>query len=224
MRIPVKSEGDAFRWAIGGAAVSGVAVTVGALAGTPYGLVLFGGALLGALVWELGDEPDRMRPLREAASAAPRSGDARHRVLVIANETVGGEELRAALEERAARKPEVRVVCPILPSRAHYLASDIDRELGQARERLAQTLVWAREHGLEATGDVSQEPPLGAAADALRTFAADEVIVSTHPPARSRWLEAGLVERLRAELDIPVQHVVVDLERARAREHVGDPA
>lgn len=218
MRVPVKSEGDAFRWAIGGGAVIFAAVAVGAIAGVAYGLVLLGGALLGALAWELGEEPDRMRPLRDAARAAPRKpARSAHRVLVIANETVGGEELHNALAARARLAPEVRVVCPILPSRAHYIASDIDHELAEARERLARMLAWAREQGIEATGRVSEEPPLGAAADELRRFAADEVIVSTHPPARSRWLETGLVERLQAELDIPVHHVVVDLERAATR-------
>jgi len=214
VRVPVKSEGDAFRWAVGGGAVIVAAAGLGALAGPLYGLALFGGALLGALAWEFGDEPDRIRPLRDAARAAPRQANSpRHRVLVIANETVGGEELRNALVARAARMPEVRVVCPILPSRAHYLASDIDSELVEARERLAQTLAWASANGIEATGRVSEEPPVGAAADELRRFAADELIVSTHPPERSRWLESGLVERLESELDIPVHHVVVDLAR-----------
>ncbi|HEX6388872.1 MAG TPA: hypothetical protein VFZ89_05490 [Solirubrobacteraceae bacterium] len=218
MRVPVKSEGDAFHWAIGGAAVCAVAVGVGVVAGTWVGVAVVAVAVVGALIWELGDEPDRMHPLRDAIRAAPRSETQRgRRVLVIANETVGGDELRAALEERALLDPEVRVVCPILPSRAHYLTSDIDRELAEAHERLELTLTWAREQGIDATGRVSQEPPLGAAADALRDFPADEVIVSTHPPSRSRWLESGLVEHLRAELEIPVQHVVVDLERVAAR-------
>jgi hypothetical protein len=39
------------------------------------------------------------------------------------------------------------------------------------------------------------------------------VIISTHPPGKSNWLETGIVERLREELDVPVRHVVVDLEQ-----------
>jgi hypothetical protein len=49
--------------------------------------------------------------------------------------------------------------------------------------------------------------------DELRRFPADELIVSTHPPGRSNWLEGGLVQRAREELEIPVSHVIVDLER-----------
>jgi hypothetical protein len=55
---------------------------------------------------------------------------------------------------------------------------------------------------------------LGAIEDELRLFGADEVIISTHPPGKSNWLETGIVERLRDELDIPVTHLVVDLDRA----------
>jgi hypothetical protein len=215
MRIPVKSERDAFLLAYGIAAVVGAAVVLGIVAGALYGVVLFAGVVIGALVWELRTkDPDRARPLRDAQAAAPTSDAARHRVLVIANETVGGRELREEIMRRAPSTPEIRVVCPILPSRAHHLASDIDRELADAGARLDQTLAWASEHGIRATGGVSADTPLMAAADELRRFPADEVLVSTHPKARSRWLESGLVERLREELDIPVHHVVVDLERA----------
>ena len=216
MRIPVKSERDAFLLAYGIAAAVGVAVALGVLAGPLYGVVLLVGIVIGALVWELRtSDPDRRQPVREAAQAAAPAGDAaRHRVLVIANETVGGRELREEIMRRTPRTPEIRVVCPILPSRAHYIASDIDGELADARARLDQTLAWASEHGIQATGCVSADTPLMAAADELRRFAADEVIVSTHPQSRSRWLESGLVGRLRDELDIPVHHVVVDLERA----------
>jgi hypothetical protein len=215
MRIPVKSERDAFLLAYGIAAVSGAAVALGVIAGALYGVVLVAGVVIGALVWELrSKDPDQPQPLREAAQAAPGGDAARHRVLVIANETVAGRELREEIMRRAPQTPEVRVVCPILPSRAHHITSDIDQELADASTRLDQTLSWASEHGIEATGGVSADTPLMAAADELRRFPADEVIVSTHPQARSRWLESGLVERLRDELDIPVHHVVVDLERA----------
>jgi hypothetical protein len=40
------------------------------------------------------------------------------------------------------------------------------------------------------------------------------VIISTLPPGRSNWLEAGIVGRLREELDIPITHVIVDSELA----------
>jgi hypothetical protein len=51
----------------------------------------------------------------------------------------------------------------------------------------------------------------------LRAFPADELIISTHPPDRSKWLERGVVERARREVPLPVTHVVVDLEAEAER-------
>jgi hypothetical protein len=221
LRLPVESEKDAFRWVFGVTAVLLIGVVVGAVASPLYGVVLVAGAVLGVLAWELGTrDPTAASPLRDVARAVGRAPETdRHRVLVVANETVMGAELRAELIQRLEQSPEVRVVCPILPSRAHYIASDIDRELAEARERLDRTLAWAAEHRVPARGHVSAATPLEAVADELRIFPADEVIVSTHPPKRSKWLESGLVERLQNELDIPVHHVVVDL--AQQPKHAG---
>ena len=71
--------------------------------------------------------------------------------------------------------------------------------------------------GLNARGEVGDHhEPNAALEDALRYFAADEVIISTHPPQKSRWLERGVVERARREVPLPITHVVVDLEAEAA--------
>ena len=57
--------------------------------------------------------------------------------------------------------------------------------------------------------------PVQAMEDALRTFCADEIILSTHPPGRSHWLEKGVVDKARERFTVPITHVVVDLERER---------
>ena len=102
------------------------------------------------------------------------------------------------------------MVAPILCSRVHYIASDVDAELGEARERLATALAWADAEGVAVTGKVGDaNAALGAIEDELRRYGADEVIISTYPPGESNWLETGIVERLRDELDIPVTHVVM---------------
>ncbi len=215
MRNPVRSEADAFHIVFGSAAVVGAAVVVGAVTTPVAGVAVFVAAAAAACAWEFGTtDPDRRRPLREAA-AQGRFGRARDRprVLVVANRTLGGRELREELARRAGA--ELRFVAPILASRVHYIASDIDSELREARERLAGALAWAHGEGLEASGTVGDpNVALGAIEDELRAAGADEVIVSTHPPGRSNWLETGIVERLREELDVPVMHLVVDLEGA----------
>ena len=53
-------------------------------------------------------------------------------------------------------------------------------------------------------------------ADALRTFGADEIVISTHPEGRSQWLERNVVGAARDRFVVPITHVVVDLE-ARSR-------
>jgi len=219
VRNPVRSEADAFHIVFGTAAVVAASVVVGALTVPLAGVALFVGAVAGALFWELRTvDPDRRRPLREAALQGDRFARAdRQRVLVVANRTLRGSELRAELLRRASNGAELRIVAPILCSRVHYIASDIDSELREARARLNEAMQWAADEGVAASGVVGDpNVALGAIEDELRLSGADEVIVSTHPPGQSNWLETGIVERLRDELDIPVTHLVVHLEAAAA--------
>jgi hypothetical protein len=217
MRNPIRSEADAFNVALGSSAVIAGSVVLGVLVDPLVGVALFVGAVAGALVWEVATkDPERRRPLRDAASAAPPTGRAaRSRVLVIANRTVNAHELRAELRRRAARGAELHVVAPILASRVHYIASDVDRELDEARARLATALAWAAAEGISVTGKVGDaNAALAAIEDELRLYGADEVIISTFPQGKSNWLETGIVERLREELEAPVTHVVVEPDRA----------
>jgi hypothetical protein len=89
----------------------------------------------------------------------------------------------------------------------------VDSALDEARARLGASLQAMAAAGIKARGEVGDHhEPNAAIEDALRGFAADEVVISTHPPHRSKWLERGVVERARKEIPLPVTHVVVDLE------------
>ena len=70
-----------------------------------------------------------------------------------------------------------------------------------------------RELGFDATGTIGESDPSLALDDGLRRFPADEVVISTHPPERSKWLEQDVVEKARARLSMPVTHLVVDMEK-----------
>ena len=217
MRDPVRSEADAFHIAVGCAVLIGASLALGALLDPLVGVALLVGALVGGFVWEVATkDPDRRRPLREAASEAPpRPPTVARRVLVVANRTLDGAELRAALHGRAAGGTEFHFVAPILCSRIHYIASDVDTELDEARDRLSKALARARAEGLAVTGTIGDpNAALGAIEDELRLHGADEVIISTYPRGESNWLETGIVDRLRDELDVPVTHVVVQADRA----------
>jgi hypothetical protein len=214
MRNPVRSEADAFHIVVGSGVVIVAAGVVAALVSPIVGVALIGGAVAGALVWEVATrDPERRRPLREAMEHGRAHGDqdGRRHVLVVANRTLESSALRDEITARAGSGDDVRLIVPILCSRVHYIASDIDTELRQARVRLSDVLTWAREHDLRVTGAVGDPMvALGAIEDELRRHAADEVLISTHPPKQSNWLETGIVTRLREELDIPVTHLVVE--------------
>jgi GABA permease len=143
------------------------------------------------------------------------------RVLVVANETVKGEELLSTISTLAlSQQTRFRVVCPALNSRLKTYTSDEDPAREAAQERLDVTLARLASVGIEASGEVGDGDPLVALDDAVRTFGPNEIVISTHPPGRSNWLEKGVVDSVRARYDIPVTHVVVDLhaEAAATRE------
>ena len=213
MRNPVRSEADAFHIVVGSGVVVVAAAAAAAFISPAVGVALIGGAIAGALVWEVATrDPERHQPLREAMELGRANGsDGRRRVLVVANRTLASSALRKEIAVRAEAGARVRVIVPILCSRAHYIASDVDHELRDARERLNDVLAWAAEHDLDLTGAVGDpNVALGAIEDELRHSAADEVLISTHPPKQSNWLETGIVTRLRNELDVPVTHLVVE--------------
>ena len=139
-------------------------------------------------------------------------------MLVVANETVGGEALLDEIRDRCRnRDSEILVVTPALPtSRASHWASDVDEAIELARQRMELSLIAIGELGLKAKGAVGDAEPNVAIEDALRIFPADEIVISTHPPERSRWLEHGVVDRAREQIDLPISHVVVDLAADRA--------
>jgi hypothetical protein len=144
-----------------------------------------------------------------------------HRILVVANETVGGRALIDSVRERTERVASdgrpfgVTVICPQNQPRHGYVIYE-DSVRTAAENRLETTIDQLRQVGVEARGEVMDPDPYSATMDALDEFGADEVIVSTHPETRSGWLRKGLVDRLREELDVPVEHVVVDLDADRA--------
>lgn len=216
MHNPLRSEADAFRWVvvIGAGAVAVIALTL--LTSPAYGVVL-AAALLG---FGGGVAYRSSRGSLPRSVAVTRGGDGKHRLLVVANETVGGDALLAEIGNRCrGRDAEILVVTPALTaSRAEHWASDVDEAMEQARQRMELSLIEIERLGLRANGEIGDSDPNVAIEDALRLFPADEIVISTHPPERSRWLERGVVSRAREEIDLPITHVVVDLAAHRARE------
>lgn len=144
-----------------------------------------------------------------------------HHVLVVANETVAGKALLDALRERAERGAiRVTVVAPQNAPRAGFVVYEESRR-SSAERRLRRMLDLLHAAGIAARGAVVDPDPLQALRDAIHEYRPDEVIVSTHPEAKSGWLRGDLVERARkVAAPIPVEHLVVDLNAPRERTHV----
>jgi phosphopantetheine adenylyltransferase len=150
------------------------------------------------LVTEIGKSAGN-RPVEHIVSeTAVRSGA---NVLVVANETVLGEELLQRIRQRASEGPaSFLIVCP---------QSDPARgEHPEAERRLRTALATLRSEGIEAHGQIAHPDPYVAALEAVEDDRTDEIIVSTFPGERSGWLRRDLVGRLRESTGLPVDHVV----------------
>jgi hypothetical protein len=120
-------------------------------------------------------------------------------VLVIANETVVSDKLLDEIRKRAAKSPaSFLIVAPQSDEEPH---ADTDRRL-----RLALTEL--RGEGIDVHGQVVHPDPYTAARHAVNDESVDEIIVSTFPGAKSGWLRRDLVQRLRKDTGLPVEHVV----------------
>jgi hypothetical protein len=143
-------------------------------------------------------------------------------VLVVANETVAGRSLIEALERKAQSGPtRITVLCPVSSPREGLVVYE-DTRRASARRRLDRTLDLLRSHGIAADGFVVDADPVDVVRDAFSELVPrpDSVVVSTHPKARSGWLRRDVVERVRASVDVPVEHVVVDLEKEDGEDNV----
>ena len=209
-RNPFRSEAEAYRFLLLTVGYFAAIVVAASLA-TWLGVVVFVVLTLTAVVLWLRSRSNEpvLRPAVPARQTAPNE----RRILVIANETVGGTELLEILRQKAEGVDErVHVVCPALNTQVRTWASDEDGARAEAQKRLDASLARLRQDGVQAQGEVGDGDPLQAIEDALRTFGPDEIVISTHPEGRSNWLERNVVGAARDRFDLPITHVVVDLE------------
>jgi GABA permease len=138
------------------------------------------------------------------------------RVLVLANETVNGDELLDELRAIDRARNAQYFVCvpanPIDTGQAMHQGAvylwEATTEAAQAR--LDRTLAVLRSEGLHADGALGNYKPLRALADAVADFSPDRLVICTMPEDRSAWLRYDVVDRARETYDIPVTHVVVE--------------
>jgi hypothetical protein len=169
------------------------------------------------------------------------------RYLVVANQTLGGEELWAAIRERiAAGDCHFHLVVPATPAARldpgataeaaeaggsgeagpegldrrtarQLLEDELDdaetRERGEdlgrrlARQRMRSQLDRMRELGASVSGEIGVADPVDAVRVVLHRWEFDEVILSTLPERRSRWLAADLPTKIRRGFKLPVTQI-----------------
>jgi len=169
------------------------------------------------------------------------------RYLVVANQTLGGEELWATIRERmGAGDCHFHLVVPATPAgqldpgsatvaaeaglqegaddegldRAtarQLLEHELDdagvggsgEDLGRrlARERMRHQLDRMRELGASVSGEIGVADPVDAVRVVLHRWEFDEVILSTLPGRRSRWLAADLPTKIRRGFKLQVTQI-----------------
>ena len=137
-----------------------------------------------------------------------------HRVLVLANQTVGSRELLDELRRIGAdRTAKYQVIVPASPietgTAANHGPLDVEEATKAiAQQRLDDTLAILRSENLDAAGELGDYRPLRALAGAVDSFRPDQIVISTLPPEESVWNRFDVVDRAREAHDVPVTHVV----------------
>jgi GABA permease len=171
-----------------------------------------------------------------------------HQCLVVANQTLGGQELLNAVRDRMSSGPaEFWILVPAIPT-THLVndfnalscafpvdpdllpgAADVgtrEQGIAEAKSRLDTELVRLRQIGATADGAVGDPDPVKAIEEVLVKRAFDEIILSTLPQGISRWLALDLPHRIRRRTDIPltvITHPVSAGERSIPLDADGTP-
>ena len=143
------------------------------------------------------------------------------RYLLVANRTLGGDHLIRAVRQRMHGEPcEFWILVPaVRPVSGRTEDQSYGSDAGDygwaesgelfAQQRLDRELKRLHEAGAEADGEVGDADPYKAVSRTMADRKFDEIILSTMPRARSRWLRQDLPRKLQ-RFGIPVTQVVSD--------------
>lgn len=131
------------------------------------------------------------------------AGTGEANVLVVANQTLVSEPLVERIRERARKGAASFLV----------IAPQSHEEPTESERRLRRLVGQLRSEGIDAHGQIAHPDPYTATMQAVHDERVDEIVVSTLPGERSGWLRRDLVERLRGDAGVPVDHVVSEPAR-----------
>ena len=131
------------------------------------------------------------------------------KVLVLTPEPVDADMLRAALGPEV-EGAEVLVVSPATnQSKVAFWVSDPDEAIADAEDAQTETVERLEEAGIDAAGDTGESEPALALQDALATFAADRIVVFSHPEGDRDYREDEGLADAQARFGIPITHAVI---------------
>ena len=149
---------------------------------------------------------------------APSDEPVSRRFLVVANQTLGGEQLTAKLHElTAGMRCAVRLLVPVtdtegsnqsdFPAIALFSSDRYRIARLLAEGRLKHELERLRGLGVEAAGEVVDADPVDRVKEVLEEEELDGIVVSTLPRRMSRWLVTDVPHRIGRLSNVPVTHV-----------------
>ena len=131
------------------------------------------------------------------------------KLLVITPEPVEANHLRATLGDEVDGA-EVLVVAPATnQSKLAFWVSDPDEAIHEAEVAQVETVERLEEEGIDAAGDTGESEPAVAIQDALATFAADRIVVFSHPEGDRDYREDEGLADAEERFGVPVTHAII---------------
>ena len=131
------------------------------------------------------------------------------KLLVLTPEPIDADMLRSVLGEEA-EGAEVLVVSPATnQSKLAFWVSDTDEAIAEAETAQEETVERLEEAGIDAAGDTGESEPALALQDALATFAADRIVIFSHPEGDRDYREDEGLADAEARFGIPVTHATI---------------
>ena len=131
------------------------------------------------------------------------------KLLVLTPEPVDADLLRNTLGDEV-EGAEVLVVSPATnQSKLAFWVSDPDQAIAEADTAQEETVERLEEAGVDAAGDTGESEPAVALQDALATFAADRIVVFSHPSGERDYREDKGIAELEQRYGIPITHAEI---------------
>ena len=128
------------------------------------------------------------------------------KLLVLTPEPIDADALRAVAGDEA-QDAEVLVITPAVnDSGLRFWMSDADDAIDHARETAEETEDRLAEGGVDAVAEPGEAEPVVALQDALATFAADRVVIFTHPSGQQHYRETDGLD----DLGVPVEFAEIE--------------